>query len=261
MPKQKRTIPQRSHVTQTGVRPGFSRRVEPSSSKSGIPTTWLALGAVGVVAVLVVAAYALGFFNARPGGAGASQTPTATIGSGSFSPSDATPLANPPAEPASDGTRAIINVPDGRIVIELFTDSAPVASANFIKLAEAGFYNGVKFHRLVPEFVIQGGDPLGTGTGGPGYTIQDEPVVGQYGRGIVAMARTSAPNSQGSQFFVVLSDAARPALEQFRTYVIFGRVVEGMDVVDKIAALPNSGSPNNAATVDYRMSSVTIERP
>ena len=98
-----------------------------------------------------------------------------------------------------------------------------------------------------PDFVIQGGDPDGTGRGGPGYTIQDEPVVGEYGRGIVAMARTSQPDSQGSQFFIVLDDGARAALEQFRTYVIFGEVVSGMDVVDQIAAMPNSGPPDNSA--------------
>ena len=95
----------------------------------------------------------------------------------------------------------------------------------------------------MPDFVIQGGDPNGDGTGGPGYTIPDEQVVGDYGRGVVAMARTSQPNSQGSQFFIVVDDAARPALEQYRTYVIFGEVVSGMDVVDQIAARPNSGPP------------------
>ena len=93
----------------------------------------------------------------------------------------------------------------------------------------------------MPGFVIQGGDPKGDGTGGPGYTIPDETVVGEYGRGIVAMARTSQPDSQGSQFFIVLDDGARDALEQFRTYVIFGNVVSGMDVVDEIAAMPNCG--------------------
>ena len=95
----------------------------------------------------------------------------------------------------------------------------------------------------MPDFVIQGGDPEGTGRGGPGYTIPDETVVGQYGRGVVAMARTPQPDSQGSQFFIVLDDGARPALEQYRTYVIFGEVVSGMDVVDQIAAMPNSGPP------------------
>ena len=177
-------------------------------------------------------------------------------------PPDATPLANPPAAPATDGTRATIETELGDIVIELFTDSAPVATQNFINLAQAGFYDGVVFHRLVPGFVIQGGDPEGTGSGpGPGYTIPDEPVVGEYARGIVAMARTPAPNSQGSQFFIVLDDGARGALEQFRTYVIFGRVVEGMDVVDVIAEMPNTGGDDNRAVNPVAMTRVTVQRP
>ena len=100
-----------------------------------------------------------------------------------------------------------------------------------------------------------------TGRGGPGYTIPDETVVGQYGRGVVAMARTCQPNSQGSQFFIVIDDRARPALEQYRTYVIFGEVVSGMDVVDQIAALPNSGPPNNTAIDPVVMTSVTVQAP
>ncbi len=181
---------------------------------------------------------------------------------GSVGPPEATPLAEPPAEPASDGTTATISTELGDIVIQLYTDSAPVATANFINLAEAGYYEGVIFHRLVPGFVIQGGDPTGTGSGGPGYTIQDEPVVGQYGRGIVAMARTSQPDSQGSQFFIVLDDEAEGALESFRTYVIFGEVTAGMDVADAIAATPNAGSQDgNRALEPVAMEAVTIARP
>jgi cyclophilin family peptidyl-prolyl cis-trans isomerase len=117
-----------------------------------------------------------------------------------------------------------------------------VAAQNFINLAEAGYYDGVIFHRVVPDFVIQGGDPTGTGTGGPGFTIEDETVVGDYGRGIVAMARVpGVPNSQGSQFFIVLSDNAISARASANNYVIFGEVAEGMDVVDEIAAQPTSG--------------------
>lgn len=181
---------------------------------------------------------------------------------GSVGPPEATPLAEPPAEPATDGTTATISTELGDIVIELYTESAPVATENFINLAEAGYYDGVIFHRLVPGFVIQGGDPTGTGTGGPGYTIPDEPVVGQYGRGTVAMARTQAPDSQGSQFFIVLDDGAEEALESARTYVIFGEVIEGMDVVDAIAATPNAGQQgNNQALEPVVMESVTISRP
>lgn len=174
---------------------------------------------------------------------------------------DVTPRAVPLDAPAGDGTTATIATALGDIVIQLYTDSAPVAARNFEGLAEAGFYDGTTFHRLVPGFVIQGGDPNGDGTGGPGYTIPDETVVGQYGRGVVAMARTSQPDSQGSQFFIVLDDGARDALEHYRTYVIFGDVISGMDVVDKIAAMPNSGPPANQATDPVVMQSVTIQRP
>ena len=116
------------------------------------------------------------------------------------------------------------------------------------------------FHRIVPGFVIQGGDPTGTGSGDAGYSIVDEPVVGEYGRGIVAMARTQAPNSQGSQFFIVLDDDAKGALDQYRTYAIFGRVVEGMDVVDAIAAGPSTGHSDDRALEPVAIESTTIEQ-
>ncbi len=199
-----------------------------------------------------------------PGGsasASAAESPAAPSPGGSLGPPQATPLAQPPEEPASDGTTATITTDLGPITVELFTESSPVAAENFINLAEAGFYEGVVFHRIVPEFVIQGGDPEGNGTGGPGYTIEDEPVVGDYGRGILAMARTPQPNSQGSQFFIVLSDEAAPALEQFRTYAIFGRVTEGMEVVDQIAAGPRGGGNDDVALQPVAMTSVTVQRP
>jgi cyclophilin family peptidyl-prolyl cis-trans isomerase len=206
-------------------------------------------------------ALALVVLVAACGGSGATPSPTAGPATRPLGPPDATPLTNPPAGPAGDGTKATIHTAKGDIVIELFTESSPVAAGNFINLAEAGFYTGVVFHRLVPGFVIQGGDPNGDGTGGPGYTIQDEPVVGRYVRGIVAMARTSEPNSQGSQFFIVLDDQAEQALDQARTYAIFGRVTSGMDVVDAIAAMPNSGGRENRALDPVAMESVAIVRP
>jgi cyclophilin family peptidyl-prolyl cis-trans isomerase len=132
-----------------------------------------------------------------------------------------------------------------------------VAAENFQNLAESGFYDGVGFHRVVPGFVIQGGDPEGTGGGGPGYTIADEEVVGEYGRGIVAMARTQQPNSQGSQFFVVLDDEAQASLDAARTYTIFGRVVEGMDVVDAIA---EQGPASDMIEDPVRILSTSIEQ-
>jgi len=156
----------------------------------------------------------------------------------SLGPPQATPIAEPPSTPSGDGTGVRLTTEKGDIVIGLFTESSPVAAENFVNLVNAGFYDGLTFHRLVPGFVIQGGDPAGDGSGGPGYTIPDEPVVGRYGRGIVAMARSDAANSQGSQFFIVLDDSAEAALAAKNTYAIFGRVVEGMDVVDAIAAMP-----------------------
>lgn len=164
------------------------------------------------------------------------------------------------ASPSGDGTKAIIHTAKGDITIELYNISAPIAAANFEKLARAHFYDGVIFHRIVPGFVIQGGDPTGTGTGGPGYTIQDEPVVGDYLRGVVAMARTSAPNSQGSQFFICLTDLSG-RLPKSGGYVIFGLVTSGMDAVDAIAAGPNSGAPSNQALDPVKMTSVEIVAP
>jgi cyclophilin family peptidyl-prolyl cis-trans isomerase len=148
--------------------------------------------------------------------------------------------------------------------IEISVDGAlsPIAAGNFVALASCGFYNGVVFHRLVPGFVIQGGDPTGTGTGGPGYEIQDEPVTAEYHRGVVAMARTQAPNSQGSQFFIVLSDAAARSLVIANSYAIFGEVTSGMETVDAIAAMPNSGEASgNAAIQPVAMDSVTVSQP
>jgi cyclophilin family peptidyl-prolyl cis-trans isomerase len=175
-------------------------------------------------------------------------------------PPAATPIADPPRIPAGDGTGVRLSTELGDIVIGLFTETAPVASENFLNLVGAGYYDGLTFHRLVPGFVIQGGDPAGDGTGGPGYTIPDEPVVGRYARGIVAMARTPAPDSQGSQFFIVLDDGAEGPLEMARTYTIFGRVLEGMDIVDAIASMPNTGDPENRALEPVRIGTATVEK-
>ena len=137
-------------------------------------------------------------------------------------------------------------------------DLSPIAAGNFVALAECGYYDGVVFHRLVPGFVIQGGDPTGTGTGGPGYTITDEPVTATYGRGTVAMARTDAPDSVGSQFFIVLDDKDREVLEAYNTYQIIGSVTSGMESVDAIyEAAGGSESPANPIAMDR----VTVAQP
>jgi Peptidyl-prolyl cis-trans isomerase (rotamase) - cyclophilin family len=126
---------------------------------------------------------------------------------------------------------AVIETNKGTIVFDLLTDS-PLAESNFITLAKGGFYDGLTFHRVVPDFVIQGGDPEGTGVGGPGYHFEIEPVKRAYEPGTVAMARTDQPNTNGSQFFIVLpgGEAKLGPL-----YTIFGQVTKGMDVVEKIA--------------------------
>ena len=132
--------------------------------------------------------------------------------------------------PAADiaDKRARITTPKGDIVFTLFADEAPKTVSNFVYLTNGGYYDGLTFHRREERFVIQGGDPNGTGTGGPGYRFEDEPVKRRYTRGIVAMAN-AGPNTNGSQFFIMLADAPLPPL-----YTIFGEVTEGMDAVDAI---------------------------
>jgi cyclophilin family peptidyl-prolyl cis-trans isomerase len=128
--------------------------------------------------------------------------------------------------------RARISTPKGDIVLTFYPDDAPQHSAAFIKLARAGFYDGLKFHRYEPGFVIQGGDPSGNGTGGPGYNLDAEFNERPHIKGTLAMARSSNPNSAGSQFYICLDDA--PSLN--RQYTVFGHVVEGQRVVDEIRA-------------------------
>ena len=139
----------------------------------------------------------------------------------------------------------------GVIEFELLDGMAPKTAENFTTLAKKGFYDGVIFHRVVPGFVIQGGDPDGTGRGGPGYSFDDEPVTVPYARGTVAMAN-SGPNTNGSQFFICLEDL--PQLPP--KYTIFGQVTSGLKVVDAIAATPIGAGDRPIETVT--MSSVTI---
>jgi peptidyl-prolyl cis-trans isomerase B (cyclophilin B) len=122
----------------------------------------------------------------------------------------------------------------GDIALELFDDDAPKTVGNFRKLAEDGYYDGLIFHRVIPDFMIQGGCPEGTGTGGPGYTFEDEINQHKVVRGALAMAN-AGPNTNGSQFFIVTTDAA-PWLDGKHT--VFGEVTSGMDVVDAISELP-----------------------
>ena len=130
-------------------------------------------------------------------------------------------------------TNATMETNHGSIRLELFDEDAPKTVENFTKLARDGFYDGVIFHRVIPDFMIQGGDPTGTGSGGPGYTFEDEFNDNKIVRGALAMAN-AGPNTNGSQFFIVTTEAAS-WLDGKHT--VFGRVSDGMDVVDTISAL------------------------
>ena len=136
----------------------------------------------------------------------------------------------------------------GAIEFELFDEDAPKTVENFRKLAADGFYDGVVFHRIIKDFMIQGGDPQGTGTGGPGYTFEDEINQHKIVRGALAMAN-AGPNTNGSQFFIVTTGAA-PWLDGKHT--VFGQVTGGMDVVDALEALPTDGRdrPKDPAVID-----------
>jgi cyclophilin family peptidyl-prolyl cis-trans isomerase len=136
----------------------------------------------------------------------------------------------------------------GTIAIEFFDEDAPKTVENFRKLSADNFYDGLSFHRVIPDFMIQGGCPLGTGTGGPGYTFEDEFNQHKVVRGALAMAN-AGPNTNGSQFFIVTTDAA-PWLDGKHT--VFGRVTEGMDAVDAIEGLPTDGRdrPEEPAVIE-----------
>ena len=127
-------------------------------------------------------------------------------------------------------TAATLHTNHGAIAIELFDEDAPKTVENFLKLAGDGFYDGIVFHRIIPDFMIQGGDPTGTGSGGPGYQFEDEFNDHKVVRGALAMAN-AGPNTNGSQFFIVTTEAA-PWLDGKHT--VFGRVTDGMDAVDTI---------------------------
>lgn len=123
----------------------------------------------------------------------------------------------------------------GTMEIELYWKESPKLAENFLRLANSGYYDSLTFHRVIPGFVIQGGDPLGNGTGGPGYKLPDEPTVKKHERGAIAMARSAEGNS-GSQFYIVLSKERTAHLDN-QGFTVFAHVIKGMDVVDKIAAV------------------------
>ncbi len=139
---------------------------------------------------------------------------------------------------------AVIETNKGTIIFDIFPDDAPLAASNFITLAKGGFYDGISFHRVIAGFMIQGGDPSGTGAGGAGYNFEVEPPKRPYDAGIVAMARTSLPNSNGSQFFIMEPDSTPNMLAP--DYTIFGKVISGLDIVGKIV----KGDVMNKVTIE-----------
>src|SRR5262249_24872410 len=201
-------------------------------------------------------------------------TPPSQPSPGPTPPAGLTPQSGPTAPPGGGTKRwsspppmsvdpnkrytATLKTAQGDVVMDLLPKEAPIAVNNFVFLARQGFYDNVPVHRIVPGFVIQSGDPTGLGTGGPGYTIQDEKVTLDYVRGTVAMARPPAPNSAGSQFFITLADLSGKLPKQ---YVIFGKVTGGMDVVDKIAQTPvvaGSSGEVSSPSVPVIIRTVTI---
>ncbi len=268
--------------------PGGAQPVQGGTVTSSIPRLpWLIGGAI-VLAVLIG-----GFLLLRPGGSGtgaavpsgsASAKPGgsagATAGAGSSagassggSPAAGTcPTSQPPPLPAGETRTVTMTTPKGDMVLTIEADLSPIAAGNFVALSSCGFYDGTVFHRTPTlqdgtPFVIQGGDgqfgkvdsldPQQVGTGGPGYTIKDEPVTTPYKRGTVAMARSAAPDSVGSQFFIVLDDKDGAILggPGANNYQIIGNVTSGMDVADAIytasggAELPPNPIPITTVTV------------
>jgi len=150
---------------------------------------------------------------------------------------------------------ATLETNKGTIEIEFFPGEAPQTVNNFVCLARDGFYDGTPFHRVVKGFMVQGGDPTGTGTGGPGYRFADETVQRPYSKGIVAMAN-AGPNTNGSQFFIMLADTPLPP-----NYTVFGQVISGQNVVDAIGNTPTRRGPsgeNSTPTEPLRIEKVTV---
>lgn len=169
------------------------------------------------------------------------------------------PAPSPAAEqakvPAKPNSVALFETSKGNFKVELYEDKAPITAKNFITLAEKGYFNGQIFHRVIDNFMIQGGDPQGNGTGGPGYTIPDEfhPALKHTGPGILSMANRG-PNTGGSQFFITL--APTPWLDG--KHAIFGKVVEGLDVVQAIGKVKTG--PNDKPVDTVTIKSITIEK-
>jgi len=218
-----------------------------------------------IVTVVVIAVIALvaGVTGAFSGGsssnkAAAPRAPACPKADGSSRPTTSFPAAPPMCIDTSKTYTATMQTSQGGpITIALDAKQAPKTVNNFVFLSRYHFYDGLTFHRIVPDFVIQGGDPQGNGQGGPGYKFEDElPKAGQYKVGSLAMAN-SGPNTNGSQFFIITGQQGVQLPPQ---YSLFGQVTAGMDTVNKIAALGVPGAPNGEPKEKITMTSVTIQQ-
>ena len=217
----------------------------------------IVLAVFGVVAVGIVAAILI-----SRGGGGSDSSTTAATGANGCKKVEAPepkqvslPKPEQTVQPGEELT-AVVQTSCGSFEIELDTKQAPITTNSFAYLAEEGFYDGLTFHRIVPEFVIQSGDPLGTGTGGPGYKVVEKPPANlEYTKGTVAMAKSSAepPGTSGSQFYVV-TEAAAPLPPE---YALVGKVSEGLDVVERIGKL---GTPEQKPKQTVLIEKITIEK-
>ncbi len=207
---------------------------------------WIALGVFALIAAAVVAAILIG----RSGGSDSTTEASASACKQVETPKPKKVSFSAPKQALSKGEKAtaVVETSCGTFEIALDTTRAPKTANSFAFLADEGFYDDLTFQRVAPEFVIQGGDPLGTGTGGPGYSVDEKPPANlAYTKGIVAMAKTSAepPGRSGSQFFVVLSaDAGLPP-----EYALVGKVDKGFDVVERIGKLGNPETEKPKQTV------------
>ena len=217
---------------------------------------WIILGVFAAIAVGVVAAILI-----SRGGGEDSSTTTAASAEGCKqveAPKPKQVSLKAPKQTLKKGEEAtaVVQTSCGTFEIALDTERAPKTANSFAYLSEEGFYDGLTFHRIVPEFVIQGGDPLGTGTGGPGYKVVEKPPANlAYTKGTVAMAKSSAepPGTSGSQFYVVTgADAGLPP-----EYALVGKVNEGLDVVERIGSL---GTPSEKPKQTVLIEKITIEK-
>ena len=216
---------------------------------------------MGIVIVVILAVIALiaGVTGAFGGGGGSSNSSVACPKTNGSSPHKASFAKPPPMciDASKTYTATMQTSQGGPITIALDAKQAPKTVNNFVFLARYHFYDGLTFHRILADFVIQGGDPQGNGQGGPGYKFADElPKAGQYKVGSLAMAN-SGPNTNGSQFFIITGQQGVQLPPQ---YSLFGQVTAGMDVVNKIAALADPNSPNGTPKERVSMTTVTVQQ-